>query len=68
MWFNTKKEAVYWKHSEEMLIPVLRGKLSIVRDTVTQWCRKTGDPYKIKVYTVVIKQLRQGLANQRESL
>ena len=55
MWFNTKKEAVYWKHSEEMLIPVLRGKLSIVRDTVTQWCRKTGDPYKIKVYTVVIK-------------
>jgi len=55
MWFNTKREAVYWKQSEEILIPALRGKLAIVRDTVTQWCRKNGEPYKVKVYTVVVK-------------
>ena len=55
MWFKNKQEAVYWKKSEEMLIPALRGKLAIVRDTVTQWCRRTGEPYKIKVYTIIIK-------------
>lgn len=55
MLFSTKSEAEIWKKTEESRCLALRGRLAIVKDTATNWCRKTGEPFKVSGYAVVIR-------------
>lgn len=53
--FDTKEAAAAYRRREENMIPALRGRLRVVSDTATSWCRKTGEPERVAVWTVVMR-------------
>lgn len=55
MFFASKFQAVAYARSQEVDIPTLRGRLRIVQDTRTKWCRKTGEPLKEAGFTICLK-------------
>jgi hypothetical protein len=55
MQFTTKPDAHLYRRSEEQMFPALRGRLKVVPATATRWDRKTGEPYTVSVWTVVIR-------------
>lgn len=55
MFFATQYQAKQYAKSQESDIPCLKGRLRVLADTRTRWCRKTGNPYKESGFTVAIK-------------
>lgn len=55
MQFQTRSEAVAFMRSEESGVPLLRGRLRVLQDTATRWDPKTGEPYSVVVWAVVIR-------------
>lgn len=54
MFFPTQFQANQYCKSQQSDIPALRGRLKVIADTRTVWCRKTGNPVKQSGFTVII--------------